>query len=788
MARSVFRLSVVFIALVAVVLAAIYFAVPVLTQVDTLQSSGYHDHKKITNEAWFEREYIQVHHDDRVPNFGKNATVFTLRSGDWSDPTIWDTGVIPKQDATVVIKSDHQVTYDLVSDEKLTTVAVEGRLSFATNINTRLRVTHFLIYPTGVVKVGQREFPVKENVSAEIIINDAPIATSRDILGVFDPSQHGNGILVFGEFSVFGHDKGKPFVRLDREATKGASFLELSVPHEWEAGDSIFVADSSPPSVDTYLMSANVERDLDINAHAAGLDGWEILTLDSKSPSGVYLRAPLRFDHLGLDVDYDLGDQDIPLEPFLPHVANLTRNVIISSERSDGIRGHTVGFHGSKVNIQNALFKNLGRTTVDPIDNTVLNDQGQVVRLGLNQAARYALHMHHANFPTVSQLGDKPAFKMRRNVIVGAKRWGVSIHGSHFGLIEENIVIDAQGSGFVTEDGSETGNRFIGNFAAVIRGSGLKTDSRERGQGVGHEGSGFWLGSDNNFVENNVVSGVRASGFTLFRTESSKSLINIPGLSDGGPTRLFGFFNNEVYGAGGHGVRLWSTKECSVCKSRKVYIDKTRVWNSTHGLKFDYHSDYYVLRNSLLVGSLRPGSVGIRANHARTAEILNTVVLDMDVGVEAGGLRNRSFAMRDSVVVARTGLLILTPTSWGRKQNVTLANTLLKNPDDNPSQSLITFGKRDYGQRKEKSMLRRPVYLLDYQQDAGVDYQLFRNEQSPSYPLLMDSDPTMGCPEAGMTNAECWDKHKVSFGGEIASCDSRLFGIDGFVCPIFPGD
>ena len=94
----------------------------------------------------------------------------------------------------------------------------------------------------------------------------------------------------------------------------------------------------------------------------------------------------------------------------------------------------------------------------------------------------------------------------------------MSIHGSHYGLIEGNVVVDMDGAGIVTEDGSESGNRFEHNFVAAIRGSGQVVDARRARDGIGHEGAGFWLGSDNNIVVGNVAAGVRDGGFTLFRT------------------------------------------------------------------------------------------------------------------------------------------------------------------------------------------------------------------------------------------------------------------------------
>lgn len=731
------------------------------------------------------QDFIQMHHQDRVPNFAKNYTVISIKSGKWSDPLIWNTGELPSRGATVIIDSKHAVEYNLVSGAPLKTVGVSGQLIFSTHQSTQLAVTNLLVYPSGSLEVGSRAGPISRSVMATIIINDQVINTDSPEEENYDPSQYGNGLLVWGKLTAFGADKGLPFARLAKGVDKHHDQLTLSVPPNWAVGDQLLLPDSRQATVASGVYSQEGVTTNEKNSAYKAAEQLEVIAIKGIKENALLLVHPTAFGHLGLLAI----DDSLDSKGFLPHVANVTRNVIIRSANPQGVRGHTVAFHGSQINIQNALFQDLGRTTIATIDNTRFDALGNVTHVGQNQTARYPVHMHHANNPEEIS-GDRATFIVRRNVIAGAKRWSMSIHSSHFGLIEENIAYDVDGAGFVTEDGSETGNRFVRNFVAGVHGSGLEPDARQRGQGVGHEGSGFWLGSDNNQVIGNVVAGVRAAGYALFRTEKSVAIPPFPKIDSNGDflaPRMFSFVDNEVYSAGQMGVRIWSTKECAICRSETAVMQDTRVWKSANGVMFDYHSDYYVFDGLEVVSEKVKNSVGIMANHAKTAVVRRAKIVNVDVGIEAGGLRNKSFKISDSYVVAVTGMNILTPTSWGRTQSVIVDNVKFESFGIGQDQNHIEFGASNYGERQEKISLKRPVYIYSHQQEKGVDYQLFKFQQSPEHPLVFNVDKALGCPVAGLTNSECFKRHKISFGGEMATCSVIIPGIAGFACPIKSG-
>ncbi|MGH1540440.1 MAG: G8 domain-containing protein [Arenicella sp.] len=731
------------------------------------------------------REFIRIHNKDTVPNFARNFTAKTIKSGQWSDQSIWNNGQVPSTNAIVIIDNDHSVEYDLDSTNALNAVGIAGELRFSDTNTTKMHVTHLLVYRTGSLRIGDIDAPLDATITAEIVINDQRLLTEKStessLNNPIDPKQYGNGLLVWGSIDFHGTPKEIVFSRLNKAVSSGDQIIHLdTVPASWLVKDQLLIPDSRqirPADINTrdespYNLKGS--KGLVMPAH------WELAEISKLEASNITLKQTLRYNHKGINTNLDKQTET----RLMPHVANVSRNIIIRSENPSGTRGHTIGFHNSSININHALFKDLGRTTIATIDNSIATEGLEAEYIGENQVARYPVHMHHIT--NAQQLSSSaPSFRLIGNVINGGKRWGLSLHGSHFGLVKNNIVFDIDGAGIVTEDGSETGNVFEGNFVAAIRGSGMDMEHRERGEGVGHEGSGFWLGSDNNIVRNNVVAGVRASGYALFRTERSQAFPEFPLLSDYPDNRIFEFSDNEVYGAAGYGVRIWSTKECSICKSRNVDLVNTLIWKSSNGVMFDYHSDYYTFNKLRIIGEDKnqADTIGIRANHSKSAKVYQATISGMNVGIEAGGVRNRQFNIEDASIEAKTGVRILTPTSWGGKRAFNLDTVKFIEDTSQPQQRFIEFGEETYGTRKPKITQKRPVYVYNHQRIAGNNFQVFKNEQARDYILPQSDDTSMGCPEANMTNAACHEKYTIAAGGQIATCDQTLDGIDGFACP-----
>src|SRR4029453_18613724 len=159
---------------------------------------------------------------------------------------------------------------------------------------------------------------------------------------------------------------------------------------------------------------------------------WEERTVQAISGDGrtVTLTSPLQYDHLGAR---DLNG----VLDFLPHVGNLTRNVIVRSESATGTRGHTLGIHRAEIDVRYVLFKDLGRPTYLPLNTTT------------NHIGRYPIHMHHLSGPLPTPANGYQFTLVGTHIDGGSDetklKWGIAVHGSHYGLIQENVVYNYNG-------------------------------------------------------------------------------------------------------------------------------------------------------------------------------------------------------------------------------------------------------------------------------------------------------------------------------------------------------
>src|SRR3989344_3148136 len=437
---------------------------------------------------------------DNIPRFcnppNVPSVVTNTSSGPWSSASTWGNGQVPGADANVQIAQGTTVTYDLNSSTPVNCIEVQGTLNFVTNANTKLVLNDLTVMPQGALIVGTQSNPVASNVTAEIVIRDTLLKT-----GTFDPKQYGQGLIVWGDATMHGATKTPTFVRVASEPRTGQNTLTLeSAVSGWQPGDRLFLPD-------TRLVSAGALQDADPT------NGYnpEIVTVASVSGNQVTLTSPLLRNHLGA------VDADGTTIRFLPHVGNLTRNIILRSENPSGTRGHGMALHRANVDIRFAAFEKMGRTTAFPLDNTTFDASGAVTHIGTNQIGRYPLHMHHVWGPVNAQ-NTGYQFRLLGNAIEDSKKWAITVHNSHYGLIQENVVFDVQGAGIATEDGNESYNEFLHNYSAHATGDNGAAIPNGAFGGEGDEGSNWWLNGSGgrNKYRDNVAANARQHGFILY--------------------------------------------------------------------------------------------------------------------------------------------------------------------------------------------------------------------------------------------------------------------------------
>ena len=654
-------------------------------------------------------------------------------------------------------------------------------------------------------------------MTAEIIIKDQPIDLTDNGVGVYDPEQFGTGILVVdGTWTMHGAVKSQTFVRLSEEPLAGTTTLDFSkTAGGWKSGDRLILPDTR--HISGSLSDAKYDPE------------WEEITVASVSGNGktVTLTNPLQFDHPGA------RDANGQLD-YLPHVGNLTRNITIRSENPEGTRGHTQVHHKAKIDIRYATFKDLGRTKNENIDNTTFDGSGKVDHIGTNQIARYPVHTHHliGALPTPS---NGYQYTLIGNAIDGGTnkhdlKWGMTIHGSHYGLIRENVVYNIAGAGIAFEDGSESYNMLEKNFVVRVYGSGGRAD-QGCGQGTkidcGREGSGYWLRGPNNFVRDNVVANTpKRFGYTLyFKFMKDRVIPTYKGAdpNHGGSQAqtmnmsaapLLEFVGNETYGASKGGLVYWflstGLADEGPYNQPRTSIKDYVAWHVGQAV-FGYPSRRLTFDRAVIRGdkniAAKSSSVGFtfRDYLQKDFIIQNADIQGVQIGIHAPQLiepRNTPeigfVTFKDSFIRAYYGIIIYQPWHNGdprvmnpreihirnvKFEDLNLSQTNSKKP---PYHGI----KMDPKTIKSNLPIATKVFVYDYNQNPGEDFQVYSPEQDPNYIMpqstFQDSGKPklIGSPVAGLTNTQNMAQYGIAMAGEITPClDMTSYPeMRGFVC------
>jgi PKD repeat protein len=497
----------------------------------------------------------------KIPNFGANPTIVSVKSGNWSDPTVWSLGRLPTTGDIVDINPGTTVTYDVNSTVALNTLEIQASatLAFRPDINTEVVVANFMVLEGGTLQVGTATTPIAANVVANIIIANQAINTT------LDPQQFGTGLIVLG--NVFMHGAVKtPYMTLAQEAHAGDTALHLASPVTgWMPGDDLELPDTRQITGDGATGYTYQPQ-------------WEALTVQSVSADGltVYLNSALKYNHLGA------RDANGVLD-YLPQVMNNGRSIMVSSASMTGTRGYTLYTDHANVDIEYAGFCEVGRTINAAADNTTFNSNGTVSHLGTNESDRYAMTVLDLVGPsTIPANGYQFTFignevdndgdgntKNPSNI-----QWGLAVNNSFYGLVQYNNVWSVAGAGIGVEDAASSYNVFDHNFVANVIGTSSRYDQQM-------QGDAFWFHNPNNSITNNIAADINGSSWDVYSygydIDASTGTLgggvgtmlvaayegadpSVAGQSKSvnmNDTPILAFSGNEVYGATQTGMTLW---------------------------------------------------------------------------------------------------------------------------------------------------------------------------------------------------------------------------------------
>ena len=186
---------------------------------------------------------------ENIPDFSQDTSrpaAQTVQSGNWSSASTWEGGQIPTGNHVVRILQGHTVTINDTSAVAYT-IAVDGKLTFAPTVNTRVKVANLEVMAgeqgmgtPGVLEVGTAANPIAAGVVAEIVIANSPLGGS-----VADTDQFGTGLVVLGKVAMHGSVKTPTFVRLAAEPRAGHTTFTLSAAVSgWRVGDRLVLPDT----------------------------------------------------------------------------------------------------------------------------------------------------------------------------------------------------------------------------------------------------------------------------------------------------------------------------------------------------------------------------------------------------------------------------------------------------------------------------------------------------------------------------------------------------------------
>ena len=719
------------------------------------------------------QENLQVitTHFDSIPNFAANPTIYATKDGNWSDTSIWSENRLPT--ANDIVKIQHNVIVDTNVD--ITSIGVSGTLTFADK-NLNFYVNNFIVYENGYLEIGTKANPIQNDI--HVIFKDNPINTN------IDPYSWGNGLIVLGKISVYGNPVENTYTEINQNIISGDNVVVLNHSVDWHVGDEIYISDTRQLKEKERAGNLFSQSELNIIKNISS-DG-KIITFENS----------FQYSHFG----------SIDNKEFVPHLVNLTRNIVFSSENPNGTRGHTTYLGRADVDINYAQFTDMGRTRGDiPVDFTILNSDGSIKKLATNQIARYAVHTHHLIGP---EFGQDNGYQFTINGISvnytdpphqNIRRWGITIHGSHYGLIANNVIYNARDAGIAFEDGSESFNVLENNFVGTVYSTQPRADA-----------GAFWFRGPNNYVRNNIAADAQAPaeaptnyGFTFnLQQLGNKAIPAFQGAMTHGPnaqtitvdmngTPILQFENNEVYASQGGFTYWWINTYGGVNYNRDggtTYLKNLSAWNIwKYGI-------YFYPVNDIVVDGLKlindPTGMNIKYETNKGIEysdysvnkslIQNFDIQGFRIGIQTSGLTTGDYILKNGNMENYENIVISVPwtvaggqflTDTSRRfifEKITFANL----PNINGG---FNFSYRYETSNKVNLITNMEVYVVDFNKQLGYSFKLYADQQDPNFVIPMTGSTSnstaknyfVGSPESGLTNQQNKDKYGISVYGEL---------------------
>ncbi len=474
------------------------------------------------------------------------VVIKSLKGGSWSAPTTWAGGAVPGAGARVLVCEGHTVVYDANSDAVIRAINISGTLIFNTEKDTVLNV--------GLIKIQAGNEYSEEGFDCDHAApSESKGAPPALVVGSSDHPikktarirlHHVEGmnketcpaiVCCGGRMDLHGQPLSRAWVKLGAPAKIGDANVTLAdTVTGWKVGDRIIVTGTQTHG-NAKTESTTEERVI------TAIDGTK-----------VSFEKGLTMAHLG-DGEYRA------------EVANLSRNVVVESADPAGVRGHTMYHKGSSGALSYTEFRHLGKKEI----------------LG-----KYAIHFHLCRDT------------MRGSSVVGCSIWDshnrwVTVHGTDYLVVRDNVGYKSIGHGFFLEDGTETYNVLDRNLAVgAVRGKRLPKQVLPFD---GNEGAGFWWTCSLNSFTRNVATECDNYGFRYEATSGSSLKLVFPIRQPDGSRKnvdvrtlpFVRFEDNEVHSVHGlYGVNLGEgVNRVGPDAAHPFVVKNLKIWDTHYGFR-----------------------------------------------------------------------------------------------------------------------------------------------------------------------------------------------------------
>jgi cell migration-inducing and hyaluronan-binding protein len=358
-----------------------------------------------------------------------------------------------------------------VSPPPLNGLTIDGKLSFANNRDLELTTEWIMVH--GELEIGTEKAPHTRKATITFTNN----VKDEDIGGMGGNDKVDRGIMLMGGTLNLHGDRTNTWTKLAKTAEAGSTSIEVLNAAGWRAGDEIVLAstDFDPRQAERRTISA-------IRGNT--------ITLDRK----------LDYMHFG-KITFDVDERG--------EVAMLTRNIRLQASadaEQSFYGGHVMAMSPSKMFVEGVEFQRMGQNLT---------------------LARYPIHWH--------LIGDAKGQYIRNASLHDTYNRCVTVHGTNFLRVENNVTYNTVGHCFFLEDGVEHGNEFVRNLAIQTKCHTSKacdptnlamfgsTDGRnfinagQQSKDVllpsDNTVSSFWITNPDNIYRDNVAAGSDSTGF-----------------------------------------------------------------------------------------------------------------------------------------------------------------------------------------------------------------------------------------------------------------------------------